>query len=61
MACETLRERLQPVAAKLLDVPANTELSFAAGWVRVKAQPERSVAFHEVTGAAYLGIFMVFS
>ncbi len=57
-ACVILRERLAPVAAKLLgdaDVTsAGAELIFADGHVFHPGQPDRKVAFGEVVLKAYL-------
>lgn len=55
-ACETLRERLRPIAARLLQVePGEVEaLCFASGQVFHPERPQRSVSFSEVTQAAYL-------
>jgi xanthine dehydrogenase large subunit len=55
-ACETLRERLRPVAARLLGVPAESakELLFAGGKVFLSSRPELALPFEKVTGEAYL-------
>ncbi|HLL00280.1 MAG TPA: xanthine dehydrogenase molybdopterin binding subunit [Myxococcaceae bacterium] len=53
-ACETLRERLRPVAAKLLGAQSAEGIEFSAGQVFHAAQPQRVLAFEEVTQAAYL-------
>jgi xanthine dehydrogenase large subunit len=55
-ACETLRERLRPIAARLLQVERGEAeaLCFASGQVYHPARPQRSVTFAEVTQAAYL-------
>jgi xanthine dehydrogenase large subunit len=52
-ACETLRERLRPVAAQLLGVPAG-EVRFVGGRVFSAARPAQALPFERVTGAAYL-------
>ncbi len=52
-ACETLRERLRPVAARLLHEEAEG-LSFVGGRVFHPARPQKSVTFSEVTQAAYM-------
>ncbi len=49
-ACETLRERLWPVAAKLLDTKPGEELAFAGGQISCAG---RSVPFDQVTQKAY--------
>ena len=56
-ACEVLRERLRPVAARLLQLERGGEvdsLVFTAGRVFLPARAERSVTFAEVVHAAYL-------
>jgi xanthine dehydrogenase large subunit len=55
-ACETLRERLRPVAARLLGVPADSarELLFAGGKVFLASRPELALPFEKVTQEAYL-------
>ncbi len=55
-ACETLRERLKPVAARLLGVPAESadDILFAGGKVFLKSRPELALPFGKVTQAAYL-------
>ncbi|WP_395831408.1 xanthine dehydrogenase molybdopterin binding subunit [Archangium violaceum] len=56
-ACEILRERLRPVAARLLQLERGGEvdsLAFSGGRVFLPARPERSVSFAEVVHAAYL-------
>ncbi|MGA9521894.1 MAG: xanthine dehydrogenase molybdopterin binding subunit [Myxococcaceae bacterium] len=53
VACETLRERLRPVAAKLLGAdPA--EVAFEDGAAFSRARPEQHVPFSKVTSQAYL-------
>jgi xanthine dehydrogenase large subunit len=52
-ACETLRERLKPVAAKLLGVPEQA-VQFADGKVFGRDTPEKSVPFSKVTDTAHL-------
>jgi xanthine dehydrogenase large subunit len=55
-ACEALRERLRPVAARLLGVPSSSahELLFAGGRVFLPSRPELALPFEKVTGEAYL-------
>ncbi len=55
-ACETLRERLRPVAARLLGVPAESahDILFAGGRVFLASRPELALPFEKVTGEAYL-------
>jgi xanthine dehydrogenase large subunit len=55
-ACETLRERLKPVAARLLGVPSESagDILFAGGKVFLKSRPELALPFEKVTQAAYL-------
>ncbi len=54
-ACETLRERLRPVAARLLGVPAESanDILFAGGRVFLASRPELALPFEKVTGEAY--------
>ena len=53
-ACEVLRERLRPVAARMLKLERGAEeLHFAGGRVFHPARPEHSVSFKEVTQEAY--------
>ncbi|MCC6333866.1 MAG: xanthine dehydrogenase molybdopterin binding subunit [Myxococcales bacterium] len=55
-ACEALRERLRPVAARLLGVPTSSagELLFAGGRVFLPSRPELALPFEKVTAEAYL-------
>ncbi len=55
-ACETLRERLKPVAARLLGVPSEStkDLLFAGGKVFLASRPELALPFEKVTQEAYL-------
>ncbi len=55
-ACATLRERLRPVAARLLGVPPEraAELVFAGDKVFATARPELALPFEKVTNEAYL-------
>jgi len=54
-ACETLRARLVPVAAKLLGVaPDAQEILFAGGKVFLRSRPELALDFAKVTQEAYL-------
>jgi xanthine dehydrogenase large subunit len=55
-ACTILRERLQPIAARLLGVPAEaaSHILFADDRVFLDSRPEHAVPFHEVTAQAYL-------
>ncbi|MFO0598471.1 MAG: xanthine dehydrogenase molybdopterin binding subunit [Myxococcaceae bacterium] len=52
-ACETIRARLAPIAAKLLKGAAD-DVSFTEGVALLKSQPEKSVPFEQVTQEAYL-------
>ncbi len=52
-ACQTLRERLVPIAAKLLSVPEDA-VEFADGKVFGRQTPETSVPFSKVTDTAHL-------
>ncbi len=55
-ACTTLRERLQPVAARLLGVPfeSASHILFAGDKVFLDSRPELALPFHKVTDEAYL-------
>ncbi|QRN95049.1 xanthine dehydrogenase molybdopterin binding subunit [Archangium violaceum] len=56
-ACEVIRDRLRPVAARLLQLERGGEadsLVFTGGRVFLPARAERSVSFAEVVHAAYL-------
>jgi xanthine dehydrogenase large subunit len=52
-ACEQIRERLRPIAARLLGVPPE-EVVFAEGQVFPAGAPQKTVPFAKVTQAAYL-------
>ena len=54
-ACETLRERLRPVAARLLGVPSESakDILFAGGRVFLQSRPKLALHFEKVTQAAY--------
>jgi len=52
-ACVTLRERLRPVAARLLRC-AEADVRFEGGRASDAARPDRAVPFEEVTQAAYM-------
>ncbi len=53
-ACQTLRERLAPVAAGLLKVEPGAALTFCDGQVFPEGEPARAVSFAQVATAAYL-------
>lgn len=55
-ACETVRERLRPIAARLLGVPAEAAggILFAGGRVFLASRPELALPFEKVTQEAYL-------
>lgn len=55
-ACETIRERLRPVALRLLGVSAeqSNKILFAGGRVFLASRPELSLPFEKVTQEAYL-------
>ncbi|XXF79624.1 xanthine dehydrogenase molybdopterin binding subunit [Myxococcaceae bacterium GXIMD 01537] len=55
-ACETLRARLRPIAARLLQVDRDEAegLAFEGGRVFARSRPQKSVTFSEVTQAAYM-------
>lgn len=56
VACETLRERLRPVAARLLGVPSDSakDILFAGGRVFLASRPELALPFEKVSSEAYL-------
>ena len=51
-ACEQITRRLADVAARLLDADAR-DIRFSKGQVTAITQPDRAVAFEELTGIAY--------
>ncbi len=53
-ACEALKERLAPVAAKLLELYAPEALIFSDDWIYCSENPRQRVSFDEVIGQAYL-------
>lgn len=53
-ACETLKDRLAPIATKLLGLYAPEELVFEEDWVYCAGHPQDRVSFDEVIGQAYL-------
>jgi xanthine dehydrogenase large subunit len=52
-ACETLKARLAPVAAKLLNLDGSAELVFADDWIYCRTAPETRVDFEQVVQQAY--------
>ncbi len=56
-ACTTLRERLQPIAARLLGVPSEStaDILFAGDKVFLGSRPELALPFEKVCAEAYLG------
>ena len=55
-ACATLKERLRPVAARLLGSEPNEsdQIRFAGGWVSHPQSPTKRRSFSEVVEAAYM-------
>ena len=53
-ACETLKNRLAGVAARLMDLNAPEDLVFEEDWIFPPGEPQRRVAFTEVIKEAYL-------
>ncbi|MBL9188724.1 MAG: xanthine dehydrogenase molybdopterin binding subunit [Opitutaceae bacterium] len=51
-ACATLRERLKPVAARMINAPADT-LRFADGEVFSRPDPSKRMSFAQLARAAY--------
>ena len=52
-ACETLKARLAPVAAKLLELDGPEEMVFADGEVFCRTAPHQRVPFNDVVQASY--------
>ena len=52
-ACETLKARLAPVAAKLLQLDAAEDLVFEDDWIYCSSYPKTRVSFNEVVQCAY--------
>ncbi|MDH5492836.1 MAG: xanthine dehydrogenase molybdopterin binding subunit [Myxococcales bacterium] len=52
-ACATLRARLSPVAARLLELDPDAALEFEEDRVFAQGQRERSISFSELASAAY--------
>lgn len=52
-ACETLKSRLAPVAARMLSLDAPEDLDFADDWVFCRTYPRDRVAFDQVVQQAY--------
>jgi xanthine dehydrogenase large subunit len=52
-ACETLRSRLAPVAAKLLKLDVPEDLVFAEDWIYGSNNPHLRVSFEQVVNQAY--------
>lgn len=53
-ACETLRQRLAGIAAKMLALNAPEQLVFDNDWIYPPGEPSRKLSFEEVAGHAYL-------
>jgi xanthine dehydrogenase large subunit len=53
-ACEVIKERLAPVAAKLLNLYAPEELIFEDDWIYCAGHPWDRISFDEVIKQAYL-------
>ncbi len=60
-ACETLKARLAPVAARLLELNAPEELVFEDGDVYCRFQPSKRVLFLDVVRQAYLSQVSLFA
>jgi xanthine dehydrogenase molybdopterin binding subunit len=52
-ACRKLRERLRPLAAKMLEAPDGAEIGFADGQVWFDSDPDRAMTFAELCAAAH--------
>jgi xanthine dehydrogenase large subunit len=53
-ACETLKARLAPVAAKLLQLDAPEDLVFDQDWIYCASYPSARIPFEQVVQQAYL-------
>ncbi|MDX2096911.1 MAG: xanthine dehydrogenase molybdopterin binding subunit [Leptolyngbyaceae cyanobacterium bins.59] len=52
-ACQTLKARLAPIAARLLDLDGPEEMVFENDWVYCRTYPSARVAFEKVVQEAY--------
>jgi xanthine dehydrogenase large subunit len=52
-ACETLKNRLAPVAAKMLNLEGSEEFIFEDDWVYCRSYPSARVSFAELVTQAY--------
>ncbi|MBW4522301.1 MAG: xanthine dehydrogenase molybdopterin binding subunit [Scytolyngbya sp. HA4215-MV1] len=52
-ACETLKARLAPVAAKLMNLDAPEDLVFEDGWIYSRSYPNDRIRFEQVVEQAY--------
>lgn len=52
-ACETLKARLAPVAARMLHLDAPEDLTFEDDWIYSSSYPRDRVSFEQVVQAAY--------
>jgi xanthine dehydrogenase large subunit len=52
-ACETIKTRLAPVAAKLLNLDAPEDLVFEEDWIYCRTYPSARVSFDQVVQRAY--------
>ncbi|UBF23812.1 xanthine dehydrogenase molybdopterin binding subunit [Kovacikia minuta CCNUW1] len=52
-ACETIKARLAPVAAKMLNLDTSEDLVFEADWIFCKTYPRDRIPFEEVVKQAY--------
>lgn len=53
-ACETLKERIAPIAAKLLHLDLAEPLTFASDWIYASRNPEQRISFKAAIAQAYL-------
>jgi len=53
IACETLRDRLRPLAAMMLDAPADAKFLLADGFVAFSHDPSRRITFGELCDSAH--------
>jgi xanthine dehydrogenase large subunit len=52
-ACETIKARLAPVAAKMLNLDTSEDMVFEDGWIFCRTYPRDRIAFEEVVKQAY--------
>jgi len=53
IACETLRDRLRPLAAEMLDAPTDADFFLADGRAGFSSNPARTISFGELCDSAH--------